>query len=102
MSSLFSSPQQVSVPVWHTGPAGFALISKVSLSQSSFMETTFRKFPLSSPFVHRRFLVRLKKVTLPVSTVLYDGGDQPVHFFEIQIHFPIFLLLYYPCCIELV
>ena len=69
MSSLFSSPQQVSVPVWHTGPAGFTLISRVSLSQSSFIETTFRKFPLSSPFVHRRFLVRLKKVTLPVYTV---------------------------------
>jgi len=29
-----------------------------------------RKLPLSSPFVQRRFLVRLKKVTFPVSTVL--------------------------------
>ena len=58
------------VKLCDTGPTGFTLMSNVSLSQSSLIDTTLRKFPLSSPFVQRRFLVRLKKVTLPVSMVL--------------------------------
>ena len=60
----FFSPQQVSVPVWHTGPSGCTRMSSVSWSQSFLMETTCKKFPLVSPLVHSRFLLRLKNVHL--------------------------------------
>jgi len=43
--------------------------SSVSLSQSGVMLTTLRKWPELSPLVHRRCLVREKKVTLPLCSV---------------------------------
>ena len=68
-SVSFFSPQQVSVPVWQTGPSGRAFTNSVSWSQSAATATTCRKFPLVSPFVHRQLRLRLKKVTLPLLKV---------------------------------
>src|SRR5258708_2350565 len=68
-SRSFSSPKHVSVPLWQTGPDGLAQIKTVSLSQSSRILSTVRKLPLVSPFAHKLFRDREKKVTFPVAWV---------------------------------
>jgi hypothetical protein len=63
------APQQVRVPVWQAGPAGFASTSRASPSQSTSIARTSRKLPELSPLVHRRRLLRLQKVTRLLESV---------------------------------
>src|SRR5690606_30484480 len=44
-------------------------------SQSMWVSTTSRKFPLSSPFVHNLFLLLEKKVTRPSSRVFCQAAS---------------------------
>ena len=64
-----SVPKQVQLPVWHEGPVGKTVARTQSRSQSARNFTTFKKFPLVSPFVQSSFLERLQNVNFPVSKV---------------------------------
>src|SRR6185312_16385768 len=64
-----SSPKQVRVPEWQTGPLGHALMSSVSRSQSLRTSASCNELPDVSPFSHRRCLLRLKNTTRRRSSV---------------------------------
>src|SRR5439155_17511109 len=64
-----SSKKQVGWPVWQTGPAGSASISRVSLSQSIQTRFTRKTWPDVSPLVQSTWRSRLQKVTNPFSRV---------------------------------